>query len=67
MTAVHKVSEDQIKMAMRVVLEKMEVVLKPSCGMGLVVALYHEEFWRMVEREAPAGLDIGVVFYGRNL
>lgn len=64
---VYAVSEDQIKMAMKVALEQMDVVLEPSGAVGLAVALCNEEFRRMVEREAPSGWDLGVVFSGGNL
>jgi threonine dehydratase len=63
---VYGVSEEQIKSAMKLVLERMKVVAEPSAVVGLAVALYNEEFRKMVEREAPGGWDVGVVFSGGN-
>lgn len=60
------VSEEQIKAAMRLVLERMKVVVEPSAVVGLAVCLYNEEFRRLVEKEAPEGWDIGIVFSGGN-
>ncbi|PLB34778.1 threonine/serine dehydratase [Aspergillus candidus] len=64
---VYAVTEDQIKAAMRLVLERMKVVVEPSAVVGLAVCLYNEEFRAMVEKEAgSAGWDVGVVFSGGN-
>ncbi len=51
---------------MRLVLERMKVVVEPSTAVGLAVALYNEEFRSMVEREAPGGWGVGIVFSGGN-
>lgn len=63
---VYAVTEEQIKAAMRLVLERMKVVVEPSAVVGLAVALFNEDFRRMVEKEAPEGWDVGVVFSGGN-
>lgn len=63
---VFSVSEEQIKAAIRLVLERMKVVVEPSAVVGLAVCLYNEEFRRLVEKEAPEGWDIGIVFSGGN-
>lgn len=63
---VFSVSEEQIKAAMRLVLERMKVVVEPSAVVGLAVCLYNEEFRRLVEREAPGGWDLGIFFSGGN-
>lgn len=64
---VFSVSEEEIKGAMRLVLERMKVVVEPSAVVGLAVCLYNEEFRRMVEREAgEEGWDVGIVFSGGN-
>lgn len=64
---VYSVTEEQIKAAMRLVLERMKLVVEPSAVVGLAVVLYNEEFRRMVEAEAGEdGWDIGVVFSGGN-
>jgi threonine dehydratase len=61
------VSEEQIKKALRLVLERMKVVVEPSAVVGLAVALYNEDFRRLVEREGGEdGWDLGIVFSGGN-
>ncbi|PLB53470.1 tryptophan synthase beta subunit-like PLP-dependent enzyme [Aspergillus steynii IBT 23096] len=63
---VYAVTEAQIKAAMRLVLERMKVVVEPSAVVGLAVCLFNEDFRRRVEKEAPQGWDVGVVFSGGN-
>lgn len=64
---VFSVSEEEIKGAMRLVLERMKVVVEPSAVVGLAVCLYNEEFRRLAEKEAgEEGWDVGIVFSGGN-
>ncbi|KAE8354713.1 tryptophan synthase beta subunit-like PLP-dependent enzyme [Aspergillus coremiiformis] len=64
---VFAVTEEQIKAAMRLVLERVKVVVEPSAVVGLAVCLFNEDFRRMVEREGgEEGWDIGIVFSGGN-
>ncbi|KAK3685468.1 pyridoxal-phosphate dependent enzyme-domain-containing protein [Podospora appendiculata] len=64
----YSVSEDEIKAALRLVYERMKLVVEPSAVVGLAVALYNEDFRAMVEREAgDAGWDLGLVFSGGNV
>ncbi|PWY86552.1 pyridoxal-phosphate dependent enzyme [Aspergillus sclerotioniger CBS 115572] len=63
---VFAVTEEQIKAALRLVLERMKVVVEPSAVVGLAVCLYNEEFRRLVEKEALEGWDVGIVFSGGN-
>lgn len=64
---IYAVTEEQILQAMRLVLERMKVVVEPSAVVGLAVALYDEEFRGLVEREGgEEGWDIGVVLSGGN-
>lgn len=64
---VFSVTEEQIKAAMRLVLERMKVVVEPSAVVGLAVCLFDENFRRRVEQEAgEAGWDVAVVFSGGN-
>ena len=64
---VYAVTEEQIKAAMRLVLERMKVVVEPSAVVGLAVCLYNEDFRRRVATEAgQEGWDIGIVFSGGN-
>lgn len=66
--AVYAVTEAQIAAALRLVLERMKVVVEPSSAVPLAVVLFNEEFRAMVEREAGAeGWDVGVVFSGGNV
>lgn len=64
---VYSVTEEQIKSAMRLVYERMKVVVEPSAVVGLAVCLFDEDFRRIVEREGgEEGWDIAVVFSGGN-
>lgn len=65
---VYSVKEEEIKKALRLVLERMKLVVEPSACVGLAVALFNEDFRSMVEREAGEdGWDLGVVFSGGNI
>jgi threonine dehydratase len=64
---IYSVTEEQIKKAMKLVLERMKVLVEPSACVPLAVVLYNEDFRRMVEREAgEEGWNIGVIFSGGN-
>jgi threonine dehydratase len=64
---IYSVTEEQIKKAMKLVLERMKVFVEPSACVPLAVVLYNEEFRRLVEREAgEKGWNIGVIFSGGN-
>ncbi|SPN97405.1 related to threonine dehydratase [Cephalotrichum gorgonifer] len=64
----YAVSEEEISRALRLVLERMKVVVEPSAVVGLAVVLFNEEFRRLVEEEGgEEGWDIGVVFTGGNV
>lgn len=66
--AMFSVTEEQIKMAMRLVLERMKMVVEPSAVVGLAVALFNEDFRRIVEREGgEEGWDLGLVVSGGNV
>ncbi|KAF1924558.1 tryptophan synthase beta subunit-like PLP-dependent enzyme [Didymella exigua CBS 183.55] len=63
----YAVTEQQIKDALRLVLERMKCFVEPSAVVGLATVLYNEEFRKMVEREAgEEGWDIGLIFSGGN-
>ncbi|OAA42178.1 Pyridoxal phosphate-dependent enzyme, beta subunit [Metarhizium rileyi] len=67
-SGMYSVTEDEIKKAMRLVLERMKLVVEPSACVGLAVALFDEDFRAMVEREGgDRGWDLGVVFSGGNV
>lgn len=65
---VYGVGDAPIVRALRLVLERMKVVVEPSAVVGLAVALWDEGFRREVERlGGEGGWDVGVVFSGGNL
>ena len=65
--AMFSVTEEQIKKATRLVLERMKMVVEPSAVVGLAVALFDEDFRRIVEREGgEEGWDLGLVISGGN-
>lgn len=64
----YAVSEEDISRALRLVLERLKVVVEPSAVVGLAVVLFNEEFRELLEREGgEEGWDVGVVFTGGNL
>jgi threonine dehydratase len=64
---VYSVSEDQIKAAMKLLLERMKLFVEPSACVGLAVALFDENFRSLVEREGgQEGWDLGIVLTGGN-
>lgn len=66
-SGVFAVTEDQIKAALQLVLERMKVFVEPSAVVGLAVCLFDEEFRKIVEKEGgDKGWDVGVVFSGGN-
>jgi threonine dehydratase len=63
----YAVTEQDIKNAMKLVLERMKCFVEPSAVVGLATILYNEDFRKMVEREAgEKGWNIGVIFSGGN-
>ncbi|KAH7053136.1 pyridoxal-phosphate dependent enzyme-domain-containing protein [Macrophomina phaseolina] len=61
------VTEDQIKSAMRLLMERMKVFVEPTAALGLAVCLYNEEFRRLAEQEAgEQGWNVGIVLSGGN-
>ncbi|KAH7070597.1 pyridoxal-phosphate dependent enzyme-domain-containing protein [Paraphoma chrysanthemicola] len=63
----YAVTEQNIKDAMKLVLERMKCFVEPSAVVGLATILYNEDFRKMVEREAgPEGWNVGVIFSGGN-
>ena len=63
----YAVMEQNIKDALRLVLERMKCFVEPSAVVGLATVLYNEEFRKMVEREAgEEGWDVGLIFSGGN-
>jgi threonine dehydratase len=62
------VTEEQIKKTLRLVLERMKMVVEPSAVVGLATALFNEDFRRLVEQEGgEEGWDLGIVISGGNV
>jgi len=62
------VTEEQIKRALRLVFERMKVVVEPSAVVGLATVLFNEDFRSLVEQEGgEEGWDLGIVFSGGNV
>ncbi|KAI1379315.1 tryptophan synthase beta subunit-like PLP-dependent enzyme [Hypoxylon crocopeplum] len=63
------VTDDQIRRALGLVLQRMKILIEPSSAVPLAVALYNEDFRRIVEREhGPAGTyNLGLVVSGGNI
>ncbi|KAK5413325.1 hypothetical protein LTR06_004752 [Exophiala xenobiotica] len=71
---VYAVSEEEIKMAMRLVFERLKVVVEPSGCVGLAVVLFNREFRALcasrqqmgMREKEEEGWDVGIVFSGGN-
>lgn len=64
----YSVTEEEIKSALRLVLERFKMVVEPSACVPLAVALYNEDFRSLMESEfGEQGADVGIVFSGGNL
>lgn len=67
-SGMYSVTEDEIKAAMKLVLERFKMFVEPSACVPLAVALFDEDFRAMVEKEAGEnGWDLGLVFSGGNV
>lgn len=65
---VYTVTEDQIRAALRLLLERLKIVVEPSSAVPLAVALFNEDFRRRAEKEGgAAGWDVGIVLSGGNI
>ncbi|CAI7643562.1 unnamed protein product [Penicillium pancosmium] len=61
------VTEQQIKDAMKLILESLKVFIEPSAAVPFAVILFDEEFRRIVMKEGgKVGWDVGVVLSGGN-
>jgi threonine dehydratase len=66
-SGLYSVTENNIKDAMRLVLERMKCFVEPSAVVGLATILYNEDFRRLVEKSGgEEGWNIGVVLSGGN-
>ena len=66
-SGVYSVSENQIKAAMKLLMERMKLFVEPSACVGLAVALFDEGFRKIVEAEGGEdGWNVGIVLTGGN-
>lgn len=65
---IRSVSEDQIKSAMRLVLERLKIFVEPSACVGLAALLYDEEYrsWISSQQADDEAWDAVVVLTGGN-
>ncbi|OJJ05744.1 hypothetical protein ASPVEDRAFT_138809 [Aspergillus versicolor CBS 583.65] len=64
----YAVTEEEILDAMKIIFERLKLVVEPAAAVPLAVALYNEEFREMVERTAgEAGWDVGIILSGGNV
>ena len=64
---IYSVTEDQIKAALKLLMERAKLFVEPSAAVSLAVVLYNEDFRKMVESAAgEQGWNIGVVLSGGN-
>ena len=64
---IYSVTEEQIKMTMRLVFERMKLVVEPSGCVPLAVVLFNDDFRRLVVEKQQGGMwDVGVVLSGGN-
>ncbi|KAF4968511.1 hypothetical protein FSARC_4078 [Fusarium sarcochroum] len=67
---VFSATEDQIRDALELVLQRMKILIEPSSAVPLAVALYNEEFRRMIEEECIKSgevFNLALVVSGGNL
>ncbi|KAM0543051.1 hypothetical protein ACHAPJ_012500 [Fusarium lateritium] len=63
----YAVSEDEIRSALKLILERMKIVVEPSAAVPLAVVLFNEEFRAMAEKEAQGAVwDLGIILSGGN-
>ncbi|GAW25710.1 putative threonine dehydratase [Rosellinia necatrix] len=64
----YSVSEDEIVAALRLVYERLKMVVEPSAAVPLAVALFNRDFRALAAREGgDDGWDVGIVLSGGNV
>ncbi|KAK1082101.1 hypothetical protein LTR33_004161 [Friedmanniomyces endolithicus] len=67
LAGIYSVTEEQIKAALRLAMERAKLFIEPSAAVPLAVMLYNEEFRKLVEREAgEEGWNVGIILSGGN-
>lgn len=62
---VFTVTEEQIALAMRIIIERLKVVIEPSAAVAVAVLLFNEDFRALVERDGIK--NVGIVLEGGNI
>lgn len=62
---VYTVTEEQIASAMRVIIERLKVVIEPSAAVPVAVALFHSGFRLAAEKDDIK--NVGIVLEGGNI
>lgn len=65
---IRAVTEQQIKDAMRLLLERVKIFVEPSACVGLAALLYDEDFraWIASQQQKDEAWDVGVILSGGN-
>ena len=64
---VYSVTEEEIKAALRLAMERAKLFIEPSAAVPLAVVLYNEDFRkRIAEISGGEGINLGVVLSGGN-
>ncbi|KAE8148146.1 tryptophan synthase beta subunit-like PLP-dependent enzyme [Aspergillus avenaceus] len=64
----YAVTEENILNAMKLIFERLKLVVEPAAAVPLAVVLYNEEFREMVETTAGKdGWDVGIILSGGNV
>ncbi|KAK5114597.1 hypothetical protein LTR85_010174 [Meristemomyces frigidus] len=67
LAGIYSVTEEQIKAALRLIMERAKLFVEPSAAVPLAVVLYNEEFRKVLGREAgEEGWNLGIVLSGGN-
>jgi threonine dehydratase len=65
---VFSVTEDQIRAALEIVLQRMKIIIEPSSAVPLAVVLYNEDFRRLIETQCDDNIfNLGLVISGGNV
>jgi threonine dehydratase len=67
LAGIYSVSEEQIKAALRLTMERAKLFIEPSAAVPMAVMLYNEDFRKLVEQEAgEEGWNVGIIISGGN-
>lgn len=67
LSGIYSATEDQIKAALRMAMERAKLFIEPSAAVPLAVKLFNEDFRRLVERQSGSrGWNVGIIISGGN-